>query len=154
MQAVIIKQIITRSNLHDMYWFEMPAAAEIKKPAFDFNDYSTKIGCDLQSIDESNWHKIISMKDQLRPDIKSMIDDELLTSTNIFVYLGYDPTTLVQEIQLSFENIEQCREANQKLFDAINPALVKLAKETNNKIRDEIYDEDGNFLEYGLFNIE
>jgi len=148
---VIVKYIITRSSLHDLYWFELPAADKVNIHIQDFANYANEIKINLQLANVSNWNIILNMKDQLRPDIRSMIDDGIITSSND---LMYNPTMLMHEFPYLFENIEKCREANQKLFDLINPTLVKLAKQSNNKIRDEIYDEDGNFLEYGLFNIE
>lgn len=148
--SVIIKQLVTRPSLHDLYWFELQSAANIINHLQSFNSKAIQSGVILSDT-LSSWDSILIKKDQLRPDIIHMIDTGLVQCVENF---EYDPVSLVLRAELEFDSIDECREANQTLFDAINPALVKVANETNNKIRDEIYDESGNFLEYGLFDIK
>jgi len=148
---VILKHIFTRPSLHDLYWFELQLANIDSIQEFEHS--ATKFA--FPWLEDLSWNTILDQKDQLRPDIAQMITNGTVQSIEDLVLLyAYDPTSVVTGYDLVFDSIEKCREANQNLFDASGLVIEKLAKETNNTIRNDIYDELGNFLEHGIFDIK
>ena len=143
---IIVKQITTRPTTQDLYWFEHREINfdNIKNHLIEFNNCAINI---LLNGIVCDYDAAIKEKTQLRPDIATLMDDDLRN-------LLYDPTKLEHISVLTFNNLEEYRQANRKYFDATYELYLESFKITNNKIREEVYDEDGNFIEYGLFNIE
>jgi hypothetical protein len=65
-----------------------------------------------------------------------------------------DPLLLSFVDTIIYKDIETFRQANGELFSTRGQQMIDLIKKTNNTFVQRIYDENGVFLENGVFNIE
>jgi len=147
---ITVKQTFTRPSLHDMFWFELPTTDEIQH---EFKQAEQWVIASLPSEPQWNYTDLVENKELLRPDLKSLMEQQELVSPEDTLF-GYNPLSLVCEISITYESLEKWREINQRLYNTIGHMLIERSDKTNNTVKEKVYDDDGNFIENGLFNRE
>jgi hypothetical protein len=97
-----------------------------------------------------NYNKIVlsNSLDNIRPDLKELVELE------VNLEICYDPLSTSCEFVLTFDTLDKFKEENQKLFDLIKSNLYDIVNQTKNTISEQVYDENGVFIENGLLNLE
>ena len=148
--VVVVKQTFTRPSLHDMFWFELPLDNDI---IFELKQAEAAVIRDAKVDPQWDYTNLVANKEQLRPDLKNLMEQGELVSPNDTMF-GYNPLSLVCELSLVHKSLEDFKQINQRLFNTIGHMIIERLEKTNNTVKEKVYDEDGNFIENGLFNRE
>jgi hypothetical protein len=144
--SVILKQTVTRPTLQDFFWTEFLQTTE-SELLIDILKFRNAGIVDNPEI-PLDIDQILARKNELRPDVINQINENSVYS------LLSDPLLLSFVDTIIYKDIETFRQANGELFSTRGQQMIDLIKKTNNTFVQRIYDENGVFLENGVFNIE
>ncbi len=148
----IAKYITKRSNLNDLYWFEIIGSDrqyEVLTPV-----------CPLK-VSRSEIITIEELRDriqELRPDLKHYFSNISDADANIFLeILGYNPLSLISTVIYEYSDVESMISAYNTICFNLGLSkksdLISLLTSTNNVCSDEFYDLEKNRL-YGISILE
>jgi len=139
--TVIYRQITTRPTIQDLYWFEI-LDEDTNNPIIELinSDSIIKLIIPKFNVDLTTLGNIA-----IRPDLEYLIGSE-------GIELQFDPSLTFCEFSQSFDSLENLRQEYQKLFDTTKDMIYDSINKTNNTVSAKIYDENGIFIEYGVFN--